>query len=417
MWINSVTIVFIALLVMKLIVEEVLEKINNRHILKHREQIPEGFEQFIDPSTYQKSIDYTLAKSEFSSLCSIWILVFDSILIISGFLPSLWSAFSKFFGLGILGQATTLLGINIILSSLTIPFSWWRQFYLEESFGFNRSTQFIFWMDKIKGCFIALLFGLPILSVIIYLFREFPNSWWIWGWTVLMLFQVLMIVLYPLFILPLFNKLTPLPEGELKNRLIKLATASHFPINKIYTMDGSKRSAHSNAFFTGLGKFRHIVLHDTLIAQMTVEEIAAVLAHEIGHYKHQHVAVQLMIEGICTFLGFGVLYYLSSADWFLKSFGFDVAYTYSFVPLVLIFSMIIPGITFWIEPLFNYLSRKHEYAADRFAREALGEAESLISGLRKLHRENLSNLTPHPIFTAFHYAHPTLLEREFALKK
>jgi STE24 endopeptidase len=183
-------------------------------------------------------------------------------------------------------------------------------------------------------------------------------------------------------------------------------------------MDGSKRSTHSNAFFIGIGKFRHIVLYDTLIQQMSTEEIAAVVAHEIGHYKCKHVQINLLIESIFTLLGFGVLYYLSSAQWFLEGFGFVPWHAIdSPVPVVLIFGVIVSGITFWIDPFFYYLSRKHEYESDRFAAETLGEGESLISGLRKLHRENLSNLTPHPIFTMFYYSHPTLLERESALKK
>jgi STE24 endopeptidase len=225
-----------------------------------------------------------------------------------------------------------------------------------------------------------------------------------------------MVILYPLFILPLFNKLTPLEDGELKNHLLQLIQLAHFPIDKIYTMDGSKRSAHSNAFFIGFGKFRHIVLYDTLIQQMSIEEFAAILAHEIGHCKHRHILTNLIIEGILALIGFGFLYYVSLTEWFWDSFGFAM-WRISPIPLMLVFSIVTPGITFWIEPFLNYLSRRHEYEADRFSAETLGEAKSLISSLRKLHRENLSNLTPHPLFAAFHYSHPTLADREFALKK
>jgi STE24 endopeptidase len=402
---------------LKFLIEEILSKINSRHILKHREQVPHGFEQFIDLPTYQKSIDYTFSKSKFSSICNGWTFFWDVIFLCSGCLPFLFSILSKYFGFTIWGQAATLVTVNILLSFLSIPFGWWRQFHLEKNFGFNRSTQTIFWTDKIKGYIVSFLFGLPIISAVVYLFQKFPNSWWIWGWATVMFFQTVMIVIYPLLILPLFNKLTPLGDGELKDRLLELAQLTNFPINKIYTMDGSKRSAHSNAFFTGIGKFRHIVLYDTLIQQMTIEEITATLAHEIGHYKHQHIRTHLIVEGICTLCGFGMLYYLSLTNWFLESFGFYAAYEYSLIPLILIFSIAITGITFWIEPLLNFLSRKHEYEADQFALKILGEPEPLISGLRKLHRENLSNLTPHPLFTAFYYSHPTLLERESALRE
>jgi STE24 endopeptidase len=198
---------------------------------------------------------------------------------------------------------------------------------------------------------------------------------------------------------------------------MRLAENLHFPIAKIYTMDGSRRSAHSNAFFTGIGKFRHIVFYDTLIQCSSTEEITAILAHEIGHYRRHHIRTHLLIEAATTFLGFAFLYYCSTGDWLLKSFGFDATSEHIFVPLVLIFSVAMPGITFWFEPFFNHFSRKHEYEADRFTGEVLGECGSLISGLRKLHKENLANLTPHPIFTAFYYSHPTLLERESALRK
>jgi STE24 endopeptidase len=402
------------LLLLKFIFENILHFTNNYHILLHRKEIPHGFETFIDLPTYQNSIDYTLVKSNFSSFCGAWNLMFNIFLIVSGILPFLFQTSLNFFGTKNFGQAASFFLINFLLSLFWIPFNWWRQFRLEEFFGFNRSTQNIFWTDKTKEYVVSLVLGFPIFYIIAWVFQSFQRSWWLWAWAILLIFQVAMVIIYPLFILPLFNKLTPLPDGELKERLMQLAQATQFPINKIFTMDGSRRSAHSNAFFIGLKKFRHIVLYDTLIDQMTTEEIAAVLAHEIGHYKHQHIRTNLIIEGVCSFLGFGILYYLSSSPWFLESFGFQTEYT--LVPLILVFSIAISGVTFWINPLFHYLSRKHEYQSDRFAADALGETESLISSLRKLHKENLSNLAPHPFFSTFHYSHPTLLEREVALR-
>ncbi|MDR2812906.1 MAG: M48 family metallopeptidase [Puniceicoccales bacterium] len=414
MLINSVTNAIVALLFFKFIFESILHFINNYHILLRRKEIPPGFETFIDLPTYQNSIDYTLMKSNFSSFCGAWNLIFDIFLLTSGVLPFLFETGLNWFGSKNFGQATTFFFINFILSLFWIPFNWWRQFHLEDFFGFNRSTQNIFWADRAKEYLLSLIFGFPIFYIVAWFFQGFSQSWWLWAWTIFLVFQVTMVIIYPLLILPLFNKLTPLPDGELKERLLQLAKSTQFPISKIFTIDGSKRSAHSNAFFTGIGKFRHIVLYDTLIEQMTTEEIAAVLAHEIGHYKHQHIRTNLIVEGVCSLLGFGILYYLSSGTWFLESLGFQTEYI--LVPLILIFSIAISGITFWIDPFFNYLSRRHEYEADRFAADALGQTEPLISSLRKLHKENLSNLTPHPIFSAFHYSHPTLLEREIALK-
>ena len=195
---------------------------------------------------------------------------------------------------------------------------------------------------------------------------------------------------------------------------MQLAKTAQFPVDKIFTIDGSKRSSHSNAFFTGIGKFRHIVLYDTLIEQLSEDELAAVLAHEIGHYKRHHIRTSLIIEAALLLIGLIIIYYLSNASWFLSSFGFST--THTFVPLVLIFTTAIEGITFWIEPIMNLLSRKHEYEADRFAREIMGTPELLISSLQKLHIKNLSNLSPHPLFSAFYYSHPTLSERINALR-
>ncbi|MDR1366877.1 MAG: M48 family metallopeptidase [Puniceicoccales bacterium] len=414
MLVNQVTVSVIALLSLKLLAERFLNFTNIHHVLLRRNEIPYGFETFVDLPTYQKSIDYTLAKTNFSSLCAVWSFVFDSFVIFSGLMPCLVSASAKFFGTQTIGQAVSFFLINFLFSLFGIPFSWWRQFRLEDFFGFNRSTQTIFWTDKAKEYLLCFIFGFPIFYVIAWFFQSFPRSWWVEAWAILLIFQVTMIVIYPVFILPLFNKLTPLPDGELKARLLQLTQLTQFPISEIFTMDGSKRSAHSNAFFIGLGKFRHIVLYDTLIAQMNTEEVAAVLAHEIGHYKHQHIRTNLIVEGVGSFIGFGILYYLSSSSWFLESFGFQTEYP--LVPLILIFSIVISGVTFWIDPFFNCLSRRHEYQADRFAADALGQTEPLISSLRKLHKENLSNLAPHPVFSAFHYSHPTLFERETAIR-
>jgi STE24 endopeptidase len=413
MLINSLTITIIALLLFKFIFENILHFANNYHILLRRKTVPTGLETFIDLPTYQNSIDYTLVKSNFSSLCGAGNLIFDIFIIFGGILPLLFQMGLDLFGATIFGQAMTFLFISFILSLFEIPFHWWHQFRIEVFFGFNRYSQLIFWTDKAKGYLLNFVFGLPILYIIVYFFQVFPRSWWLWAFAILFIFQIVMIIIYPLLILPLFNKLAPLPDGELRERLLSLAQTTQFPIDKIFTMDGSKRSAHSNAFFTGLGKFRHIVLYDTLIQQMTTEEIAAVLAHEIGHYKHQHIRTNLLIASACSFLGFGILYYLFSYSRFLENFGFQTEHV--LVPLILISSIAVPAIVFWIKPLFNWLSRKHEYEADRFAANALPQTEPLISSLRKLHKENLANLVPHPIFSAFYYAHPTLLERERAI--
>jgi STE24 endopeptidase len=229
-----------------------------------------------------------------------------------------------------------------------------------------------------------------------------------------MVFQLVMVALAPRLIMPLFNKLTPMPEGELRERLLALAQRTGFRCAAIDVMDGSKRSTHSNAFFTGFGRFRRIVFYDTLLAQLTPRELEAVLAHEIGHYRREHVPKMFVLSGLASLAAFWLLAKLAGQDWFYT--GFRFAPSAGMPVALLLFALMTGFVAFWLHPLSNAWSRHHEYEADAFARAALGEAAPLITALRKLHEKNLSNLTPHPAYSFFHYSHPTLLEREAALR-
>ena len=224
-----------------------------------------------------------------------------------------------------------------------------------------------------------------------------------------------MVVAYPMFIMPLFNKLEPMEESELKDRLFALADRTGFQAQTILVMDGSKRSGHSNAFFSGFGRFRRIVLFDTLVEQMEAEELEAVLAHEIGHYKLGHIPKMVALSAVSSLAMFALLGWLAGATWFIEGFSFSGEAVGQIVPVLLLFSMLSGLATFWLSPLTSRWSRKHEYEADRFARDAMGSPAPLVRSLRKLHRENLSNLTPHPLYSHFYYSHPTLVEREASL--
>jgi STE24 endopeptidase len=237
--------------------------------------------------------------------------------------------------------------------------------------------------------------------------------WWLWGWAAVMGFQLLMLVLAPVLIMPLFNKFSPLPPGSLRDRLLELARRTGFQTRGIQVMDGSKRSRHSNAFFTGFGRFRKIVLFDTLIQQLDESELEAVLAHEIGHYRRRHILKFLILSALLSFAGFYILFLLAQKPWFYEAFGFRSG---SAVPALLLFGLLSGLVTFWLSPLLNYWSRRYEYQADAFAASAINRALPLITALRKLNEKNLSNLTPHPVYSGFYYSHPTLLEREAALK-
>jgi STE24 endopeptidase len=312
---------------------------------------------------------------------------------------------------------------TIFLTALQIPslfFDWRKQFSLEEKFGFNKSTKGLWVMDKIKGSILGFAFSFLLLALMIWLYRvissAFTNTWWVLVFVIFFGIQLLLMILWPKFIIPLFNKLSPLEEGELRDRLMALSEKTGFKAKAIEVIDGSKRSGHSNAYFTGFGKFRRIVLYDTLIEQMEIEEIEAVLAHEVGHYKLGHIPKRLAISFFLGLGGFFLLSYFLESSWFYEGFALDNSLTGSFAPVLVVFSLALGFFTYWLSPLSNHFSRKHEFEADHFAKEAVGSPEPLISALRKLYVENLSHPLPHPLMTTFHYSHPTLLERENALR-
>jgi STE24 endopeptidase len=330
-----------------------------------------------------------------------------------GWLPPLYHRMVGILGSSLPGQAAMLCAIGLIMAIPGLPWGWAAQFKLEAKFGFNKSTPALWVTDLIKGAAVGLVLGFPLLCLVLWFVRWQPVWWWLWAWAALMIFQLVMVALAPRLIMPLFNKLTPMPEGELRTQLLALAERTGFHCTAIDVMDGSKRSTHSNAFFTGFGRFRRIVLFDTLIAQLSSKELEAVLAHEIGHYRRGHVPKMLLVSALTTLAGFGVVAWLAQQEWFYTGFRFDISD--GMPAALLLFMLVAELVTFWLHPLGNVWSRKHEYEADAFARAAMGEPGPLVGALRKLHEKNLANLTPHPAYSFFHYSHPTLVEREAAL--
>ncbi|MGF1483145.1 MAG: M48 family metallopeptidase [Opitutales bacterium] len=426
-------IVLALLLAAKVACECLLSALNRRHVRANATAVPAAFADVIDADTYRKSVEYTLARSRFGTLQDCFSGVFLGLILFSGWLPGfvgvlpwLYDALSGLFSAnpyGIWAQAVVLFAVGMLLSLPGLPFEYYSQFRLEARFGFNRMTLQLWLSDKLKGTAIAALIGIPLLALLLWFFNLLPQTWWLWGFLALFTFQLLMLVLYPRLILPLFNKLSPLPEGELRNRLLELANRTGFNAQTIQVIDGSKRSTHSNAFFTGFGRFRRIVLYDVLIEQLEQRELEAVLAHEIGHYKLGHIPKMLVVGAGFSLLGFAILGWLAAQPWFIGAFGFDAQIAFLWVggqppsvaPALLLFSLLSGIVTFWFGPLGHFWSRKHEYEADAFARQAMQSPAPLITSLRKLHTKNLGNLTPHPAFSAFYYSHPTLVEREAAL--
>ena len=412
---TTILIAFISLLILKYATSTLLDVLNLRYVKRQSAAVPMGFSDFIDLPTYQKSIQYTEAKTRFGLVSDFYDSIILAVVVLSGLLPWLYTSLSTTFGFGIWGQALVLFLIAVILGLPGMPFEWWSTFRIEERFGFNKSTQKLWVVDKVKGFVLGFGIGYPLLALLIFLVTSAGDLWWVWGFTVFFLFQLVMVVAYPMFIMPLFNKMEPMAAGELKDRLFALAERTGFKAQTILVIDGSKRSGHSNAFFAGFGRFRRIVLYDTLIEQMGHEELEAVLAHEIGHYKMGHIPKMILLSGITTFAMFALLGWLAGGTWLAEAFHFSAAEAGQFVPVLLLFMLLSGLLTFWLSPFSSLWSRKHEYEADAFARDAMGSSEPLIRALRKLHKENLSNLTPHPIYSRFYYSHPTLLERESSL--
>lgn len=408
-------IVVLVMLAAKFIAATCLDILNMRSVRAHSGDIPESFKDFMDFDTYRKGISYTIDKTKFGIFESFCGLIFLSLVLALWILPKMFDLGMDAFGVSVFGQAVTLIAMAVVLSLPDLPFELYSQFVIEQEYGFNNSTIKLWIADKFKSLLVGLVLGAPILTLLLWFSESFKQTWWIWGFIAVAIFQILMIIVYPRFIIPLFNKLEDLPDGELKERLFDLADRGGFKARTIQVIDGSKRSSHSNAYFTGFGKFRRIVLFDTLIEQLDTPELEAVLAHEIGHYKKGHIVKIMAMSFAMTFLTFAIMGYLSNSEWFYLGFGFCEAS--GFGPVLLMYSLFAGAFTFWLTPIFNIFSRKNEYEADKFAASICGGSESLVSALRKLHKKNLGNLTPHPLYSAFYYSHPTLLERQEALLK
>ena len=417
---TSLTVI-LCLLFLRTIAETMLNRLNAGHVTRLKGDVPKSLHGISDQKSWDRTTEYTLAKSRFGFFEQ-WYEAVVLVFVMIWFLPWSYSEWSGGVDAGPWREALAVVAILLLLQLPELPFDWLRQFRLEEKFGFNKSTVGLWVSDKLKGFFLGFALMFILIGLLLYihwhLSRVFPNTWWLWGFGAFFVFQLMLFALWPMFILPLFNKLEPLEEGELRERLMALADRAGFQAKTIEVMDGSKRSGHSNAFFTGFGRFRRIVLYDTLIEQMEIDELEAVLAHEIGHYKLGHVPKRLAISAFFGLFAFWIIDYLTQASWFYDEslgLGFTAGAEGRLGPVFLVMSVVSGLFTFWVSPLGSMLSRKHEYEADAFARDAVEGSGPLVSALRKLHVENLSNPLPHPLFAAIYLSHPTLPEREQAL--
>jgi len=299
------------IIVARLAVELWLSALNRRHVLAHAGAVPAAFQGFIDKSVYDKSVAYTLAKQRFGNIETIYASILLIVILFSGVLSWVYGLFAHGLGHSVWAMAAFLFVISFALSAFSLPLEWISQFRLEQKFGFNTTTQRTWWLDRLKALLLSLVLGYPLLLLLLKVPAWTGSWWWLWDWAAVMALQLILSVLAPILILPLFNKLTPLPEGSLRNSLLDLAERTQFRAQSIQLMDGSKRSRHSNAFFTGFGRFRKIVLFDTLIEQLSEPELEAVVAHEIGHYRKGHIPRMLFLSSVGMLAGFYILAVLS----------------------------------------------------------------------------------------------------------
>jgi len=416
---TSIQLIIIVAAFFHLVVEILLKFLDLKNTLKLKEKQPEETVSLMNGEQWLKTSNYTIAKTKLSIFEDLFGFVL-MIPIILFLFPWVFHTLSAASFNGVFSCAFISVAFLMALQLPGLILDWYKQFQLEERFGFNKSTLKLWVTDKIKENIIGLLLGVLLFALIIWLFRELSNLssyWWFFAFTAFFLLQLSLMVLWPKFILPLFNKLTPLDDGNLKSRLFSLADRTGFAAKTIEVIDGSKRSGHSNAFFTGFGKFRRIVLYDTLIDQMEEEEIEAVLAHEIGHYKEGHIPKKLILSFLTGLFGFYAISICLEQSWLYSGLGLSESYVGSICVILFALILFIPNFTYWLTPVSNIFSRKHEYEADRFAKKAMNTPTFLISALQKLYRENLSHPLPHPYLVFFHYSHPTFFDRKKALEK
>ncbi|MEY4624582.1 MAG: hypothetical protein RL061_107 [Pseudomonadota bacterium] len=377
-----------------------------RHIAKHRDQVPADFASKVSLPEHHKAADYTMAKLRlglFEIALSAAILIIFTLL---GGIQLLQNVTVELLGPGITQQIALLISISLITGVIDLPFSLYRQFGIEEQFGFNRMSLKLFVIDSIKGIILGLVIGLPLLWVVLTLMTEAGQYWWIWTWFVWVGFNALLLWLFPTFIAPLFNKFKPLEDGPLKERIENLLKRCDFTSQGLFIMDGSKRSAHGNAYFTGMGKAKRIVFFDTLIERLNPQEIEAVLAHELGHFKRQHIRKRLIQSFALSFLVLGLLGWISTKPWFYLGLGVMPDLNgYNAGLALALFMLVMPVFGFFLTPINSMGSRKHEYEADTFAAEK-SSAHDLITALVKLYQDNAATLTPDPLYSKFYDSHP-----------
>jgi STE24 endopeptidase len=411
---TSFSALFVALLALTLMLQQWLGRRQIAHVIAHRDEVPAAFAQNINLDAHQKAADYSIAKTRLGLKESLVQAALLLALTLGGGLQLIDSGLhSMMGGQELLNGVLVIVAAFAVTSLIDLPFDYYKTFNIDARFGFNKMTPAMFFQDMAKHALVGLAMGLPLLFAALWLMQGAGSYWWLWLWCVWAAFNLLVLAIYPTFIAPLFNKFSPLTDGTLKTRIEALLAKCGFKSQGLFVMDGSKRSSHGNAYFTGFGSNKRVVFFDTLLERLDTDEIEAVLAHELGHFKRRHVIKRIVMMFAVSFAGLALLGWLKQADWFYT--GLGVA-TPSDHMALLLFLLVSPVLTFLLRPLFAAYARSNEFEADEYAAQ-YSSARHLVEALVKLYRDNASTLTPDPLHSAFYDSHPPASIRVAHLEK
>ena len=399
---NTFTIIFLIALIISSSIQFWLARRQADYVANHRSAVPDAFKTKVPLEAHQKAADYTLAKIKLGNIDGALGIIILLLLTLGGGINSAFSYWTSIASSPLIAGVAATATIFLIMTVVEIPTSVYQTFVIEEKFGFNKSSVNQFIKDQFLHLALGAAIGLPILALILWVMDNVGSLWWLWAWGIIMGFSLLMSWLFPTLIAPLFNKFTPMEEGSLKDRIQGLLARCGFNSQGIFIMDGSKRSGHGNAYFTGLGNNKRIVFFDNLVNSLDDEELEAVLAHELGHFKCKHVIKMLIATSIMTLISFAILGWLINEPWFYSGLGVEQP---SNAAALLLFMLVSSSFTFFMQPISAYFQRQFEFEADDFAANN-AKASKMISGLVKLYEENANTLTPDPLYSAFHYSHP-----------
>jgi STE24 endopeptidase len=417
---STLTLAFAAALLLNLCIKYWLNTRQMRHVAERRHHVPAPFTEQVTLPAHQKAADYTLAKGRLALFSTAFAAASTLGWTLLGGMELLNTTVrdATLAPLGPLGYQLVLLGAFMAVGTLLeLPFDWYSTFHLEQRFGFNRMTPGMFWKDQLKGLGVAVVIGLPMASLVLWIMQAAGDMWWLWAWAAWVAFNLLLMVIYPTVIAPMFNTFKPLDDETLAQRVQALMSRCGFAAKGLYVMDGSRRSAHANAYFTGLGAAKRVVFYDTLLSRLAPGEVEAVLAHELGHFKRKHVAKRMgSIFGL-SLVSLALLGWLSAQAAFYTGLGVTPNLNSPNAGLaLLLFALALPPFIYFISPLMAQVSRRHEFEADAFACTH-AKADDLASALLKLHEDNAGTLTPDPLYVRFYYSHPPASERLAALRR